>query len=203
MKYAKKMPATDRELSLKLSGAGWKRMKEPSNMITAILISMPFAIVLGGVSVGIAYWLNPSFFEFLKSDSLRIVLNFNGTLLLQIITIFALMVIHELIHAVFIPDFWKSDKTFFGFNGLFGFVFTTESIKKARFMIISVMPFIFLSIVLPIVLSAFHLLNGFTIFLCLVNAAGSCVDFLNFTLILFQVPSGNNIVSNGFETYYR
>ena len=116
--------------------------------------------------------------------------------------ILALMILHELLHAVFIPGFLKSGKTFFGFNGLFGFVFTTESIKKARFLIISVMPFIILSIVLPIVLNAFQLLNGFTVFLCLVNAAGSCVDFLNVALILFQVPDGNIIVSNGFETYY-
>lgn len=112
------------------------------------------------------------------------------------------MLIHEFIHAALIPNFIKSDKTFWGINGLAGFVFTTEPIKKRRYIIISFMPSILLSIILPILLDMVQLLNGYLAFLCVLNAMGSCVDFLNVILIVFQVPNNATIINNGFETYY-
>lgn len=112
------------------------------------------------------------------------------------------MFLHELIHAAFIPNITKSDKTFWGLNGLFGFVFTTEPINKGRFLIISCMPFLLLSFcALPIAyLCGF--LNTYTFLLFFINAAGSCVDFLNIILIIFQVKGNRAIINNGFETYY-
>ncbi len=39
--------------------------------------------------------------------------------------------------------------------------------------------------------------------LCLINAAGSCVDCLNMCLIAVQVPNGSYIMNNGPETYFK
>lgn len=202
MKYIKKMPSTNKELSIKLQNEGWKKLKEPSNMMAATLYSMPFAFMLGGIVVLITVFLNPSLFQFLQKDSYNFTLSFNLFTILYIIIIFAFIMLHELIHALFIPNFIRSDKTFWGINGLFGFVFTTEPIKKGRFIIISIMPCVLLSFLLPFILNLFRLLNGYTLFLCLLNAMGSCVDFLNVCLIAFQVPKGQTIINNGFETYY-
>lgn len=113
------------------------------------------------------------------------------------------MLVHEMLHAIFIPNFIKSEKTEWGLNGVFGFVFTTEPIKKQRFLFISCMPFILLSIVALFLFDLFGCLNGYTLALCLINAAGSCVDFLNMLLIGAQVKKNCTIINNGFETYYR
>ncbi len=202
MKYAKKIPPTDVELSKKLLSYGWRKIKEPSSLVQATLISMPFAFLGGAVILLIVFWLSPALFDVINSD-------FKFSFRIDIIGIFYILVIlvyillHEFLHALLIPDVFKSDKTVWGLRGAFGFVFTTEKIKKGRFILITVMPFIVLSVIMPFVLFGFGLLNWYTVLVCLINAMGSCVDLLSLCLILIQVPNGSNIINNGFETYYK
>lgn len=203
MKYAIKPPVTDKKLSAQLLSSGWQKIREPRSLATASLLSYPLAFLLGGIILWLAYLLKPGLFYFISSESLEISFNINFKLLLFIAAIFVYMLLHELVHAVFFPNFDKSEKTFWGINGLFGFVFTTEPIKKGRFLIISIMPFIVLSLVPLYLLNIFSFLNWFTLGLCVINAAGSCVDFLNILLISFQVKNGYTIINNGFETYYK
>lgn len=202
MRYIKKLPSTDNELSSRLLKDAWIKIKEPKNLLSAIVFSFPLMLALSAVIVWLAYLLSPELFSFFKSNSFNITIQFNIKLLPFIIAIFVYMFLHEIIHAVFIPNFMKSDKTFWGLNGVFGFVFTTEPIRKFRFIIISSMPFILLSIVALVVFYLIGYLNRYTFALCLINAAGSCVDFLNIILICFQVKSGRFIINNGFETFY-
>ncbi|MBZ0310951.1 MULTISPECIES: DUF3267 domain-containing protein [Clostridium] len=204
MKYIKKIPPTDSDFSNMLISTGWKKIKEPSNLNEAILQSIPFMIINGIIFIVIAYCIYPPIEEFINSkNSISITLNINIMTLIYIAITILFMTIHELIHACFIPDFLKSDKTYWGINVLFGFVCTTEKIKKSRYIIISIMPFILLSIIFPLILSTFGLLNEFILFLCLLNAMGSCIDFLNIWNILRQAPNGSYIVNNGGETYYN
>lgn len=204
MRYIKKIPTTDKNLSNKLISEGWKKLKEPSNLVVATLLSMPFMIINAIISITIAYYLYTPLKEFLISDNgFRITIGTDLITLIYIIAIFLFMTIHEFIHASFIPNVLKSDKTYLGINILFGFVYTTEKIKKSRYIIICFMPFLLLSIILPFVLNSFGWLNWFTLFLCLVNATGSCVDFLNMCIVAIQVPNGSYIVSNGLETYFK
>ncbi|WP_394871436.1 DUF3267 domain-containing protein [Clostridium butyricum] len=204
MKYIKKIPPTDGDLSNILISTGWKKIKEPSNLNEAIFKSIPFMIINGIIFMVIAYCIYPPIEEFINSkNSISITLNINIMTLLYIAITFSFMTIHEFIHACFIPDFLKSDKTYWGINVLFGFVCTTEKIKKSRYIIISIMPFILLSIIFPLILSTFGLLNEFILFLCLLNAMGSCVDCLNIWIILRQAPNGSYIINNGVETYYK
>lgn len=204
MKYVKKMPSTDKELSDNLVSQGWKKIKEPSNIITATLLSIPFMLINFIITLAIVTYLYPPIKESLSlTEGFEFTLKLNLFTLLYIIGIFLFMIVHEFLHAAFIPNVLKSEKTFWGINGVYGFVFTTEKIKKGRFIIISMFPFILLSLVLPFILSALGWLNGYTILLCLINAGGSCVDSLNTLLIATQVPNGSYIVNNGFETYYK
>lgn len=199
------MPATDMELSQRLLSDGWIKIKEPSNIWTATLLSMPLALILGAILFVMTKKLNPSAYDFLNfaEAGFQVEIKFQLSALLLLVGTFGFMLLHEFIHAMFIPNFLHSNKTFWGMNGLFGFVFTTEEMKKSRYLIISIMPFLVLSILLPCFLAFLHMLNGFAIFLCLLNAMGSCVDFLNVILITFQVPKGAFIRNNGFETYYK
>jgi len=202
MRFVKKPPKTDKALSGRLQAAGWKKIREPASIGAAIACSIPFALLLGGVCLLLIYSLNPALFDFLHDGSLSITIPLNLKTILYVLSIFVLMLLHEFLHAVFIPNFVKSQNTFWGINGLFGFVFTTELIKKRRFILISVMPFVLLSVVLPAALRLFSVFGPYAAFLCFINAVGSCVDFLNACLIAFQVPRGHVIVSNGFETYH-
>lgn len=202
MKYVRKMPKTDLELRKQLQTDGWIKIKEPKNLLLAILFSFPFAVLLSGLMIWFGYSLKPELFSFMSSDALSITIKFDLRTLLYSIIALIYMFLHELIHAAFVPHVVKSDKTFWGLNGLFGFVFTMEPIKKGRFLLISCMPFFLLSLcALPLAyLCGF--LNGYTFLLCLINAAGSCIDFLNMVLIASQVKRDRIIINNGFETYY-
>lgn len=204
MRYVKKIPPTDKELRNELLSNGWTKLKEPSNLGMATLLSVPFMFINGILFMVIAFYLYPPLKEVFNSEN-DFSINFTVNLftLIYVVIIFGFMTIHEFLHACFIPNVLKSDKTYWGINGFFGFVHTTERIKKSRFLIISIRPFILLSVILPFILNILGLLNGFTIFLCLINAVGSCVDCLNICIVGMQVPSGSYIVNNGFETYFK
>lgn len=204
MKYVKKMPQTDKQLSSELISDGWSKLKEPSSLSMATLMSLPFMIINTVIYIVLIYFLYPPLREVLTSSEVDVIFSIDIIALVLLLTAsLLLMIIHEFIHALFIPNVLKSDKTFWGINGLYGFVFSTEKFKKGRFIIISIMPFILLSIILPIILSYIGLLNVYTIALCLINAAGSCVDMLNIFLIATQVPNNSLIINNGFETYFK
>lgn len=204
MRYTRKLPSTNKELSNKLVSEGWSKLKEPSNLGIAILLSVPFMLINCAISIAIAFYLYPPLKDLFNNEqgfSISFTLNLFTLIYVFIILIF--MALHEVIHACFIPNILKSDKTFWGINMFYGFVFTTEKIKKDRFLIISIMPFILLSLILPFILNILGWLNGYTFLLCLINAGGSSVDCLNIFLVKIQVPKGSYIVNNGFETYFK
>ncbi len=202
MQYVKRIPPPDQDLRASLIKEGWKKIKEPPNLVANILFSVPFMVLAGLLSFFIIDQFNPVF-----TDSLRNIFytgSFSITIRLDyILFAYLLIFLHELIHAVIIPGFRKSDKTYFGIRPWGGFVFTTEKLGKSRFLLISLAPFLVLSVFLPVVLGLLGLLNGLIAFLVLLNAVASSVDLLNAFLILIQVPGGSTVVNNGFETYYN
>ncbi|AUN13765.1 DUF3267 domain-containing protein [Paraclostridium sordellii] len=204
MKYTKYLPKTDKNLSNQLVTDGWKKIKEPSNLTLATLISIPFMILCSIIFLGLIFYINPDYKNFFKfSDSISFTIKINLKTFLFLVGIYSFTLLHELIHAVFIPNALKSDKVYFGVRLLYGFVYTNEKISKFSFIIVSIMPFIILSIIFPILLNTFGLLNNYILFLCLLNALGSSVDFLNIFLILTQVPNKSYLITNGFETYFK
>ena len=204
MRYVKKIPSTNEELSNKLILEGWTKLKEPSNLGIATLLSAPFIFINGAISMVILLYLYPPLKEFLNSQQgFSLSFEVNLFTLIYFVSIFVFMAIHEFFHACFIPNILKSDRIYWGINALYGFVYTTEEIRKGRFIIISIMPFILLSVILPLILNVLGWLNGYTILLCLINAMGSCVDCLNICLVLIQVPNSSYIVNNGVETYFK
>jgi hypothetical protein len=204
MRTIKRIPPADETLRSELIAGGWTRLKEPANLLSAALFSMPFMFINGAISLAIALLLYPPLREFFSSEtgfSISIGINISTLLFLLAVPLFTAM--HEFIHALFIPNVRRSEKTFWGMNGAFGFVYTEEKIRKERFLLISVMPFLLLSILLPFLLRCAGWLNGYTIVLCLINAMGSSVDILNAGLVAIQVPGKAYIVNNGPETYFR
>jgi len=198
MKYVKNIPPTDKDLRNSLLKQGWKKIKEPSNLPIAILMSVPFMFLCGAISYIIVLQFTDIFANILSTGSFSITIRLD-----YILFAFLLILSHERIHAVFIPNFLRSDDTYFGIRPWGGFVYTTQKLGKARFLLISVAPFVIISVLLPIILGLLNLLNGVIAALILLNAFASSVDILSASLILFQVPNGAMIVNNGFETYYK
>ncbi|WP_246055223.1 DUF3267 domain-containing protein [Pseudalkalibacillus caeni] len=117
--------------------------------------------------------------------------------------IFLLVVIHELLHLVFIPDFLKSKSTSVGLTIFGGFVYTEEEISKPRYILVTIAPFIILSVALPLFLGGLGWLTPTLKFVILLNALASSVDILNLIILLTQVPKNGKLRSNGMKTYWK
>ncbi|MGV8906988.1 MAG: DUF3267 domain-containing protein, partial [Acetobacterium sp.] len=111
MRYIKKIPAADIVLGNKLIAEGWKKLKEPSNLIMSILLSVPFMFINAIIFIAITSYLYPPLKELLNSEkgpSLSVTIDIY--LLIYVAIIFVFMTAHEFLHACFIPNVLKSDK---------------------------------------------------------------------------------------------
>ncbi|MGP4108476.1 DUF3267 domain-containing protein [Virgibacillus sp. L01] len=175
-------------------------MKEPENVWTAILLSIPFMLLNAIISISILnVFSSISLSEFgLSSDSISITINVG-----VIIWIISLIILHELLHLIFIPNFIKSQKTFIGFTLFGGYVLTEEEILKSRYIVVTIAPFVLISIILPIVLSLIGILTPTIKILILLNAMASSVDILSVVLVVTQVPRKTILTNNGTKTYWK
>jgi hypothetical protein len=194
------IPKADPEKQAKLILQQWVELKEPKSLPIAILLSVPFMILGGVVTIILTRIFFPVSLEDYGFQGGTIIFNFN---ILYIISIFLLLLIHELIHLILIPNFAKSTNTGIGIQFVGGFVFSEEIISRTRFIVISLAPFLVISIVLPLILGAIGCLNPAIILLIFLNALGSSVDLLNVTLILSQVPKKAKIINNGMNTFWK
>ena len=201
MRYARKIPKLDVELRDRLLKDGYKKLKEAPNLLIAFLLSIPFMILNGMIVYGVLHLVDSSVTQLihdtLNANVWEFTIRFD-----YVIVVYLFILAHEIIHLVSIPGFYRSDKTFWGIKPWGGFVFTTEPLSKTRFLIISVAPFVILSLIVPVILAFFGLLNLFLLLLIFLNALSSSVDMLNFFTVLFQVPNKSTLVNNGFESYY-
>ncbi len=204
MKYIGKIPAEDRERTEALLNDGWQLLKEPPNIGITIAISLPFAFLLAGLAICWLRLLFPQIGEIPAQDSFQITFRIDETTIIYLLGIVLYTYFHEMIHALMIPGAVRSDKTYWGINSFMGFVYSEENFSKARFQLISVMPLLTLSFVVPAAMKLLGAYSPYLLALCVLNAAGSCVDVLNMLLIGFQVPRSGEITFNGMsKTFYR
>ncbi|SDQ79347.1 Putative zincin peptidase [Virgibacillus subterraneus] len=200
MKIQNKMPEADEQLHLNLVNNDWIPMKEPKSVWAATVLSIPFMLLNAIISISILNVFSTiTLSEFgLSSDSISITINLD-----VIIWIFSLIILHELLHLTFIPNFIKSQKTFIGLTPFGGYVLTEEEILKSRYIVVTIAPFVLISIILPIVLSLIGILTPTIKILILLNAMASSVDILNVVLLLTQVPRKTILTNNGTKTYWK
>ena len=200
MKILNKLPKSNPHLHLDLMKSGWVPLKEPKNLISAILLSIPLMIVAAIISIGIINIFSIiSLSDFgSTSNSISISINFG-----IIFWLFLFLLLHELLHLVFVPNFLKSEKTFIGLTPFGGYVLTEEEISRSRFIFITIAPFMVISILFPFILGVFGLLTPTLKFLIILNAMGSSIDILNLLLIIKQVPKHAILKNNGTNTYWK
>ena len=180
MRYRKKVPPTDRGLSETLLNDGWEEMREPKNLFITILLSIPFmitnALIVLFLVPPIRYWII-SLGEMMVGNGVTFRIDIR--LIAYIVAFLGLLIAHEFFHAILTPKFPKSQKTFWGITLYGGFVSSTEEMSKCRWVLISILPFVALSIIMPMVLIFFNVFNGFTAFLAFFNAMSSSVNITN------------------------
>lgn len=207
MKYIRRIPEENEGVTDELIQNEWNRLKEPSSFLNMIIIAMPISILLMFITFFYFGLLFPdrihSLIHSLNENGISIAFTINWKLIVPVGGILLYTFLHEMLHAVTIPNALHSDKTFWGMNGCFGFVYSEEKIKKGRYLLVSVMPLIILSFVVPLVFRIFHFYHWYLLLLCIMNAGGACVDMLNIILIATQVPAKGTIVCNGKRTLFK
>ena len=203
MKYIKEIPIENKEQTEELLKKGWKILKEPSSLSRTIALSIPISVILMLIAIGYLIMLFPEKKNILNAASFSMDFTINLKLLFYVVGLWVYMFFHEMIHALMIPRVFCSKKTYWGMNGCFGFVYSEEEIKKVRYIMISIMPLVALTFVVPIVLKIFGICSWYILLLCIINAGGACVDIFNLILIIKQVPSLGIVVSNGMRTLYK
>jgi len=194
------LPKANEDNEKLLLEAGWKRLKEPKRFSGQIAFSIPFMVINFIISqfiVGIT--ASNKTFSFSFSSFIELLIALLTLLLISVI----LMVSHELLHLIFVPNFTKSDKTHVGYTWFCAYVYSEEVLSKGRACLIYIAPFVLLSIIFNFSLGLLGLYSIPTLIFLMLNSIGSSVDMLGLTLILFQVPKGGKVVSNGIYTYYK
>jgi len=69
--------------------------------------------------------------------------------------------------------------------------------------LVSLAPFVFLSIILNAILGTLGLYNAPLIAFIFFNSIGSSADIFGLTLVLLQVPKDACLIMNGIRTYWK
>ena len=203
MKYIKEIPDENKELTDEFVQKGWRILKEPSSLSRTIALSIPISLILMLIAIGYLVMLFPETMNIINSDGFSMEITINLNMILYIVGLLAYTFLHEMIHALMIPNVFRSEKTYWGMNGCFGFVYSEEEVKRSRFVLISIMPLLVLTFAVPLVLKIAGISPWYILLLCVINAGGACVDIFNLILIIKQVPSSGMVLSNGMRTLYK
>jgi hypothetical protein len=191
----------DKQKQLDLIANQWVKLEEPGNILTAILASIPFMVLNVTITLLIAGIFVPVSFEYFGIAGTSF--SFQIDLLPLLFGILGILVAHELIHLLCIPDFIRSGNTYMGITYGGGFVYTEEKLTRTRYILISFAPFITISIILPCILGMLHSLSPVIIGVLLLNSLGSSVDILIALHVFIQVPSKAYLAANGKDTYWK
>lgn len=192
------LPDFDEEIHEKLLKDGWRELKEPKSLMGQVALSIPFVIfnfIISQLIIGI--FMNEISVTIEDTEDLKY-----AYLIILAISI-VLIVVHELIHLLFIPNFIKSDNTYIGFTYFGGYVYTKEALTKYRLCLIYIAPFVFLSIIFNAISGSLGLYNVPLSAFIILNSIGSSVDILSLTLVLLQVPKDAYLIMNGMRTYWK
>ncbi len=201
MRIRNRFPRVSSERNQYLLDNQWTLVKGPKGIILTILLSIPIMFLNAFIAfLIIKIFDSITFEEFgISPDSM----GFSINLVYVLGFILILIISHELMHLIFMPNFIKSKKTYIGLTYFGGYAYSEEIVTKIRLIIIGIAPFFIISIILPIILSFFGLLTPFIKLIVLANAASSSVDILSLITILIYVPSGASLVSNGSKDYWK
>ncbi len=161
-----------------------RRVDLMRNRKEAILINLLALVIAGGVGV-IGFLICPPFSE------IQIGIQTAIRLLITTIGVIVYMVLHELIHGVFMKAF-SGLKPRYGFTGLYAFAGSSALFDRTQYLIIAFAPVVVLGLVLAVLTAAFYETAFWDLYIIqIVNLSGAAGDFYVGCLI---ARSGNDIL---------
>ena len=200
MRWLRELPTADPDEAARLRGKGWQRLREPAGMGRTLAAASPFFLLLTALCVWELAALSPGLWGVTSVGGVRFTVGLVD-LALAVAVLLGWTLLHEVLHALCLPGGLASPHTGMGVRGAFAFVHSSAALTRRRFLLVSVAPCVLLSFALPPVVALFAPVPGWLAALCVLNAAGSCVDVLSAALVGWQVPRGGRVVSNGPETW--
>ena len=119
--------------------------------------------------------------------------------------IVAVIVVHEWIHALTLPDQGAGENTVFGFypRQLIFYTHYEGPIDRDQFLLAFVSPFVMLSVIPLVFCASLGEPSTLLRFVSLLNGLGCSADILGFFLILRGVPKNAIIRTKGWKTWWQ
>lgn len=179
----------------------WRSLREPGPLMLQVCAA-PIAIAL--LMVFLRAWqhvgIEGAFAT--KPDDSPIV----GVLML--LSLPAIVVVHELLHAFTYPQDGASDDIVIGVwpSRMLFYAHYQGELSRNRFLLVFLMPILVLSVA-PLILAAVFpfppLLNAALAWCSTLNAAFACGDVFGAGLIAVQVPACATLRNRGYRTYWK
>jgi Putative zincin peptidase len=185
---------------------GWNSLREPTP-VGLQLIAIPIAITTAAALIGA--WTG------LTGDrSTGVVLSLGGGasgwpvaigFLIPVVAFIALIVVHELLHAVAMPGFGLTPQTRIGVwpSRLLCYAAHLGPLSRDRFLVIFAVPFLVLTVLPLVVCIALQQRHASWAALSIVNGACACGDIVGFAMISWQIPRAAIVQNHGWRTYWR
>ncbi len=170
----------------------WTPLREPTPLVFQFLAT-PLGFLASGI-VAVA-WLFLTPIRLAQLDSV-------GT---AVIALFAIIPIHELIHAAVHPRFGMSANSILGFwpAQILFYAHYFGELSRGRLVAILLMPTLIITFV-PLIVCAFT--QRSSVFLAMastLNALLACGDVLGTGILLFQVPATATVRNQGWRTFWK
>ena len=177
----------------------WRKLREPSFGMLMLIASL-----VGVGVVVIMVWAWGALADLAIPDQIQLTITLSE-LLRAVVLVIALMLAHELSHALALPGFGLTSATIVGFwpQKATPYVAYRDEITRNRQILVGVMPFLVLP-VLPLVVGP---LLGYTplwlVVLSTLNGAFSSADLLNGVLLLVRLPRSAVVRDRGPDAWWR
>jgi putative zincin peptidase len=185
------------------SEASWRPIREPGPLLMQFC-ALPLGLI-AFVAVGWC-WARLVTWSFIPSSAPGMGLLFAALFFLSMP---AIIVVHELIHAGVHPEFGKSPATVVGFwpSKLVFYAHYEGELSRNRFLAVFLMPFLVITILPLCIVLVLGLPSGLGTALvawCSTwNALLACGDLFGAALVAFQVPPRAIVRNHGWRTFWK
>jgi hypothetical protein len=180
----------------------WRPLREPSPLVMQF-----FALPLG---LGMAFVAGYGWHLVGMPGSIQIDARYSGLFLLALLLCFpALILFHELLHAVVHPGWGLSQATIIGAwpRRLLFYAHYSGPLSRNRFLCVFAMPFLVITVLpLGMVAGGLHpptIIRWAVAWASTFNALAACGDYFGMALVFFQVPRAAVVQNQGWRTYWK
>jgi len=173
----------------------WVRLREPSTAVMMLCVLPVAALVTTAL---VFAWSRVGIRE--TSGRIDVV-----GLAVFLVAGVALLLVHELLHAVALPRFGSSASTTLGFwpKWMTPYISHEGELPRGRNILVALMPFLVLSIAPLVACIIFPPAPLWAVVLSVLNGIGASADLVAATLIAVQVPASGFVRNRAHETWWR